>query len=106
MEAVQPRIRAVKRRCAPQTYPCPHCGRRGRRKQTHTRPVRDIAYGEILIVELTVGEYRARCACCKTFRSQVDGIEARAAYTNRVRDAVIDRLLDDSMSMERLQEAL
>jgi hypothetical protein len=106
MDGLQPRVRVVQRRCAPTTYPCPHCGKRGRRKQTHTRPVRDIAYGEILIVELTVGEYRARCSCCKTFRSQVDGIEARATYTNGVRDAVIDRLLDDSMSMQRLQEAL
>jgi Transposase len=106
MEATQPRVRVVQRRCAPKTFPCPHCGKRGRRKQTHTRPVRDIALGEILIIELTVGEYRARCSCCKTFRSQVEGIEARAAYTNRVRDAVIDRLLDDSMSMERLRQAL
>jgi hypothetical protein len=106
MEAVQPRVRAVKRRCAPKTYPCPSCGKRGRRKQTHTRLVRDLAYGEILILEITVGEYRARCCCCKTFRSQVDGVEPRAEYSNRVRQAVIDRLLDDCMSMERLREAL
>jgi hypothetical protein len=106
MEAVQPRVRVVQRQCAPQTYPCPHCGRRGRRRHTHTRPVRDIAYGEILILEITVGEYRAHCSCCKTFRSRVDGVEPRAEYTNRVRQAVIDRLLDDCMSMERLREAL
>jgi hypothetical protein len=106
MDVVQPRVRVEQRRCAPRTYPCPHCGKRGRRKATHTRPVRDIAYGEILILEITVGEYRARCSCCKTFRSQVVGIEARAQYTNRVREAVIDRLLDDGMSMERLRQAL
>jgi Transposase len=106
MDAVQPRIRVEKRQCAPNTYPCPHCGKRGRRKQTHTRVVRDIAYREILILEITVGEYRARCSCCKTFRAQVDDVEARAEYTNRVREAVIDRLLDDCMSMERLREAL
>src|SRR6202521_5594942 len=105
MDAVQPRVRVVKRCCAPKTYPCPHCGKRGRRKQTHARLVRDIAYGEVLILEITVGEYRARCSCCKTFRSQVDGVEARAEYTNRVREAVIDRLLDDSMNMERLRLA-
>jgi Transposase len=106
MDALQPRVRVVQRQCAPNSFPCPHCGKRGRRKKTHTRPVRDIAYGEILIVELTVGEYRARCSCCKTFRSQVEGIDLRAKYTNRVREAVIDRLFDDGMSMERLREAL
>src|SRR5262249_36907211 len=75
-------------------------------KDTHTRTVRDLAYGAILILEVTVGEYRARCGCCKTFRSQVPGIEPRAEYSNRVRQAVIDRLLEDGMSMQRLQQAL
>lgn len=106
MEAFQPRVRVVRRPCAPKTCPCPHCGKLGRRKQVHTRRVRDIAYREILIQVLEVGEYRARCSCCKTFRAQVEGIEPRAEYTNRVRDAVIDRLLDDRMSMERLRQAM
>src|SRR5271163_91342 len=106
MDAAQLRVRVVTRRHAPETFPCPHCGTRGQRKTTHTRSVRDIAYGEILFVEITVGEYRAHCSCCKTFRSQIPAIARRAEYTNRVRQAVIDRLLDDSMSMERLQQAL
>jgi hypothetical protein len=106
MDAVQPRVRVVRRRCAPKTYPCPRCGKRGHRKQTHLRRVRDLAYGEILVLDYEVGEYRARCGCCKTFRARLDGIEPRAEYTNRVREAVIDRLLDDSMSMERLRQAM
>jgi len=106
MDAYQPRVRVVPLRCAPKTYPCPHCGKRGRRRGTHTRPVRDIAFQEILILEITVGEYRARCACCKTFRSRIDGVEPRAEYSNRVREAVIDRLLDDTMSVERLRQAM
>jgi hypothetical protein len=106
MDAAQPRVRVVHRHCAPRTFPCPHCGQRGRRKQVHTRIVRDIAYHEILILEIEIGEYRARCDCCKTFRATIEGIEPRAEYTNRVRDAVIDRLLDDRMSMEALRQAL
>jgi hypothetical protein len=106
MVAVQPRVCVVRRRYAPKFFPCPKCGKPGRRKQLHTRRVRDLAYGAIQIVELTVGEYRARCSCCKTFRAPVEGIEPRAAYTNRVRQAVIDRLLEDGMSMERLRQAL
>jgi hypothetical protein len=106
MDAVEPRVRTVEICCAPKTFPCPQCGKPGRRKDTHTRKVRDIAFGEIVIVELTVGEYRACCSCCKTFRSQVDGIEARAEYTNRVRDTVVNRLLEDDMSMHRLKQSL
>jgi hypothetical protein len=106
MDAIQPRCRVVRQSCAPKTFPCPQCGKLGRRKQVHTRRVRDIAYGEILILELKVGEYRASCDCCKTFRAQIEGIEPRAEYTNRIREAVIDRLLEDSMSMERIRLAL
>src|SRR5215470_8430455 len=106
MEAHPPRPRVVRRRCAPKRFRCPQCGQAGRLKQVHTRRVRDLAYRTIVFIELTVGEYRARCACCKTFRASVEGIEARAGYTNAVRDAVIDRVLDDGMSMHRLQQAL
>lgn len=106
MDACQPRVRVERVSCAPKTFPCPHCGKKGRRKAVHTRRVRDIAYHAIVWLEITVGEYRARCSCCKTFRSQVEGIEPRAEYTNRVREAVIDRLLDDRMSMEGVHQAL
>lgn len=100
------RVRVLRQSCAPKSFPCPQCGRSGHRKDTHTRLIRDIAFREVVIIELTVGEYRATCDCCKTFRSQVPGIEPRAEYTNRVRDAVIDRLLDDGMSLHRLQQSL
>lgn len=106
MEAAQTRTRIVSRSCAPQSFPCPQCGKLGRRKDKHTRLVRDLAFGEIVLIELTVGEYRARCRCCKTFRSQVEGIEPRAEYTNRVRETVINHVLEDGMSVHRLQQAL
>ena len=106
MDAVQPRVRVERLSCAPMSAPCPQCGKKGRRKDVHVRRIRDIAYREIVWLEIRVGEYRARCSCCKTFRIQVKGVEPRAEYSNRVRDAVIDRLLDDSMSMERVREAL
>jgi hypothetical protein len=104
MEALN--VRVLQKSCIPKTFPCPQCGKLGRRKDTHTRLVRDIAFGQVVLIELTVGEYRAHCTCCKTFRSQIEGIEPRAEYTNRVRDAVIDRLLDDGMSLNRLQQAM
>jgi hypothetical protein len=106
MDAVQARVRVERLSCAPKTFPCPQCGTKGRRKDVHIRRVRDIAYREIVVLEIEVGEYRARCSCRKTFRAQVEGIEPRAEYTNRVREAVLDRLLDDRMSVERLRLAL
>jgi transposase len=103
---VQPRTITLRRRKAPATAPCPHCGKRGRRKCLLQRTVRSIASQAILILRVTTAAYRARCACCTTFRTQVDGIEPTARYDNRVRDAVLDRLLDDRMSLAQIQQAL
>ena len=102
----QPKVLHTYRRHAPQKAPCPHCGRLGRRKQFQHRTVRSIAYRALLLIHVTTAEYRATCACVTTFRTQVDGIEPKARYDNHVRDAVLDRLLDDRMSLHQIQHAL
>ena len=106
MEAIQPRVVHAYRQRAPKKVPCPHCGTLARRKQKLHRTVRGIAYQRILIVHVVTAEYRARCSCCRTFRTQVADIEPKAKYTNSVREAVLDRLLEDHMSLERIQAAL
>src|SRR3954465_5228101 len=87
--------------CAPKKAPCPKCGKQGRRKRTRTRRVRTIAYKAIAVLEITYGEYAARCRCCTTFRNTPEGVPAKARYDNRVRELVLDRLLKDGMSIER-----
>jgi transposase len=106
MFPAQPKIRHLSRRNAPRHAPCPHCGALGNRKETCSRTVRSIAYGAILLVHVTTAEYRATCDCCTTFRTQVDGIEPKAKYTNSVREAVLDRLLEDRLNVDRLLVAL
>ena len=49
--------------CAPKKAPCPRCGKRGRRKRTVTRRVRTVAYKAVAYLEITYGEYAARCEC-------------------------------------------
>ena len=87
--------------CAPKKAPCPKCGKRGLRKRTLTRTVRTIAYKAVASLEITYGEYAARCRCCTTFRTSPDGVPPKAKYDNRVRALVLDRLLRDGMSIER-----
>src|SRR5947209_3341103 len=106
MIPLRPQTRYEHRHNAPKQAPCPHCGTPGTRKQKLTRVVRSLAYQTILLLTVTTAEYRARCDCCTTFRTQVEGVEPKAQYTNAVREAVLDRLLDDHMSVERLQAAL
>jgi len=88
-------------RCAPQKAPCPGCGTRGRRKRTLTRTVRTVAYKTVAVLEVTYGEYAARCGCRTTFRNTPEGVLPKAHYDNKVRDLVLDRLLKDGMSIER-----
>lgn len=94
------------RRNAPKYAPCPHCGQHAPRKALHHRTVRSIAYQAILLLHVTTAEYRATCDCCVTFRTQIDDIAPKAQYDNRVRAAVLDRLLDDRMSLQQIQQAM
>lgn len=92
--------------CCPRFWPCPDCGKRGRRKQQLHRQVRSIAYGKIVYLDVSYAEYRATCDCCKTFRSSPPGVEHGCQYDNRVRQAVLDRLIEDSLSVQKLLVAL
>jgi hypothetical protein len=104
--APRPKVLHTYRRHAPQKAPCPQCGRLGRRKDFHERTVRSIAYQAICLVHITTAEYRTTCDCCTTFRTQVEGIEPKAHYDNKVRAAVLDRVLEDRMSLRQIQQAL
>jgi Transposase len=87
---------------APKKAPCPKCGKHGRRKRKLApRRVRTVADKTIIYLEITCGEYAARCDCCTTFRNSPEGVLPRALYDNKVRDLVLDRILKDGMSVER-----
>src|SRR5512135_3135803 len=93
--------------CAPKKAPCPKCGKLGRRKRKLTpRRVRTVAYKAIAYLEITCGEYQARCDCCTTFRSTPEDVLPRALYDNKVRDLVLERILNDGMNIERTMESL
>jgi transposase-like protein len=92
---------------APKKAPCPKCGKHGRRKRKLTpRRVRTVAYKTIVYLEITCGEYAARCDCCTTFRNSPEGVLPRALYDNKVRALVLDRILKDGMSAERTLQSL
>jgi hypothetical protein len=92
--------------CAPKKAPCPECGKPGRRKRTVTRRVRTVAYKAVAYLEISYGEYAARCECSTTFRNTHEDVLPRAAYDNKVRDLVLDRILKDGMSVERTLRSL
>jgi hypothetical protein len=92
--------------CAPRKAPCPACGKLGRRKQWLNRGGRTLEYGRVAYLDITCGEYRARCGCWATFRTRPPGVGLRDRYDDKVRQAVLDRILDDRMSVEAARASL
>jgi transposase-like protein len=68
--------------------------------------VRTVAYKAAAFLEITCGEYAARCRCRTTFRNSPAGVPAKAKYDDRVRGLVLDRLIKDGMSVERALESI
>jgi Transposase len=93
-------------RRAPKRAACPTCGRLGRRKRLLHRRVRTLLYHAVAWVEVTYGEYRSRCACCKYFRTWPLDVPQKADYDATVRQAVLDRLLRDRLNVEQTKAAM
>ena len=70
------------------------------------RKVRTVVYKAIAYLEITGGEYQARCDCCTTFRNTPEGVLPRALYDNKVRDLVLERIIEDGMNIERTLQSL
>jgi len=68
--------------------------------------VRTIAYKEIAILRITYGEYGSRCKCCKTFCTHPDDVLPKAKYDNKVREAVLDGILEDHLNVEALRRRM
>jgi Transposase len=97
----KPGEKVVPVRCQPLTYPCPKCGRPGRRRHKYDRFVQSLAYGQALWLHVSYAEYTARCDCSKYFRSCPPNVCPKAEYDNLVRQAVLNRVLDDGLNVQR-----
>jgi hypothetical protein len=99
-----PQVRVV--RCAPKRHPCPSCGQPGRRKRSLHRRIRSLAYRQVAYLDVHYAEYQARCSCCRSFRSWPLEVPPKADYDGLVRQAVLDRLLEDGLNVERTRQAM
>ena len=82
----------------PKYYPCPQCGRKGKRKRTLTRRVRHVAaLHRCSWIVAEVGVYQARCTCCKYFQAAIPGVPYRGRYSYEVRNTVANALIRDRM---------
>lgn len=102
----QPGEKVVPVRCQPKTYPCPTCGRRGRRRHKYDRFVRSLAYAQVVWLHVFYAEYTARCSCRKYFRSCPPQVCPKAEYDDLVRQAILNRILDDGLNVQRTLAAM
>jgi hypothetical protein len=65
-----------------------------------------LAYRQVAYVDVHYAEYQARCACCRSFRSWPLDVPPKADYDGLVRQAVLDRLLEDGLNVARTRLAL
>ena len=68
--------------------------------------MRSIQYQKVVYLDITYGEYEATCSCCRYFRNTPPEVKPKADYDDRVRQAVLDRLLEDAMSVEGVLRAM
>jgi Transposase len=93
----------------PKHYPCPQCGKKGKRKRVITRRSAHVAaLNRRSWVVADVGVDKARCACCQYFQAAIPGVPPRGRYSLEVRNPVANALIRDRMPslavMRRLQE--
>ena len=79
---------------------------RGRRKRHLRRRIRSLAYRQEAFLDVHYAEYRCRCSCRRYFRSWPLDVPPKADYDESVRAAVLDRLLEDGLNVERTRAAL
>ncbi|HLJ92776.1 MAG TPA: hypothetical protein VKU02_06220 [Gemmataceae bacterium] len=99
-----PQVRVV--RCAPKSHPCPHCGQHGRRKRHLHRCLRSLAYRQVAYLDVHYAEYQSRCRCCKLFRSWPLEVPAKSDYDALVCTAVLDRILEDGLNVQRTRATM
>jgi hypothetical protein len=103
---VQPREKVIPVRSQAKTHPCPTCGKRGHRVRRLDRKIRSLAYKRVVWLHVFYAEYQARCSCCKYFRSWPIDVPQKSDYDDKVRAAVLDRILLDGLNVERTLRAL
>src|SRR5262245_1753663 len=93
----------------PKHYPCPQCGKKGKRKHVITRRIAHVAaLNRRSWIVADVGVYKARCACCKYFQAAIAGVPSRGRYSWEVRNTVHNAVFRDRMPYQavihRMQE--
>ena len=91
----------------PKYYPCPDCGKKGKRKRVVERFVKHVGPpNRRSLIHASVGVYQARCACCKFFQAPIEGVPYKGQYSYAVREVVANGVIRDRMPYELVQQRM
>lgn len=91
---------------APRKHPCPNCGKTGRRIRLLRRAITHIAYQNRCVIDARYGEYKAKCDCCTTFRSEIPGVPKGGKYSYEVRNVIANTLIRDRLPYRKVQKRM
>jgi transposase-like protein len=57
-------------------------------------------------LRITYGEYESRCDCCKYFHTHPEDVLPKAKYDNKVREAVLEGILEDQLNVEAVRRRM
>ena len=87
----------------PKYYPCPTCGRKGKRRHVVERQVPHVgAHHRRSFIVAEVGVYQARCSCCKYFQAPIPGVPYKGRYSYEVRNTIANGLIRDRMPYHKV----
>ena len=82
----------------PKYYPCPVCGKKGKRKRVDTRYIPHVgALHRRSFIVAKVGVYTARCKCSKYFQASIPGVPYKGRYSYEVRNTIANAVIRDRM---------
>jgi len=98
MAQIRARMRRLSK--APRTWPCPVCGKRGRRYAFREQQAVDAGLGRPAVLKVRVGLYAARCECQKVFESFHPELPKGWKFSRRVRELAVNGVVRDKLSVE------
>ena len=88
------------------TFPCPRCGIFGHRINQVETMTRDLGFRERVWIKSVLGIYRAQCLCSVTFQAEDPEAPPRWKFSRQVRECVVNGIVRDRMSVQRLLERM
>ena len=109
---LKPPERTIRVRRTSQKMACPNCGQLGRRMQMEASQANGNLETSVAVLSASLmagihdGHYVAKCKCCMAFHSLPPGVDLKAKYDHKVRQTIIDQILQGNLNLSAVRAIL